>query len=144
MPKPQRYTAAEVIAAIKHTRGMLTLAAERLGCSDETMYNYAKRYPSVAEAIKQQRDRVLDITELKLQEAVNAGESWAVQFMLRTIGKERGYVERHEVTGKDGDSLHIHLSWGDASDHEAATHLNGGPPALTSGPAPNPEESGTL
>ena len=31
-----------------------------------------------------------------------AGESWAVQFRLRTKAKHRGYVERTEVTGQDG------------------------------------------
>ena len=33
--------------------------------------------------------------------------SWAVQFRLRTKAKHRGYVERTEVTGKDGGDLPI-------------------------------------
>ena len=41
------YTAAQVIAALNHTKGMVYLAAKHLGCSHETITNYCKRYPSV-------------------------------------------------------------------------------------------------
>lgn len=97
MAKPQRFTAAQVIAAVQHTRGMLTLAAERLGCSDETIYNYARRYPSIAEAIKRERERTTDLAELRLYNAINDGEAWAIQFYLKTQGRTRGYVERQDI-----------------------------------------------
>jgi hypothetical protein len=49
----------------------------------------------------------VDTAELKLRQAVINGEAWAVLFALRTKGKERGYVERQEVTGKDGGGIEI-------------------------------------
>lgn len=147
MGSRQHYTAATIIKALQHTRGLMTLAAEHLGCTDETLRNYAKRYPSVADELQRQRERVTDLAEQKLFQAIEEGQPWALNFYLKTIGKSRGYVERHEFTGKDGDQLHIHLSWGDASHQEQATeatHPNGGPAALTSGSAAGAPEPGEV
>ena len=94
----QRFTPQQVADALNETRGMVFLAAKKLGCSDVTIYNYAKRYKAVGDALRQQRGQFVDMAELKLWNAVNEGEAWAVQFALRTLGKERGYVERSEVT----------------------------------------------
>lgn len=136
------YTAEQMIGALQRTKGMVTLAADHLGCTYHTVENYVKRYPSVAEALKRERERILDITELKLVQAINDGEAWAIQFMLKTQGKQRGYVERHEITGKDGESLQIHLSWGDAS-YETEDHLDH-PPATPSRPALRAAASGEV
>ena len=105
MANKKRYTPQQVADALNETRGMVFLAAKKLGCSDDTIYNYAKRYKAVGDALRQQRGQFVDMAELKLWNAVNEGESWAVQFALRTLGKERGYVERQEVTGKDGAEI---------------------------------------
>ena len=95
--KPQRYTAEQVAEALTATKGMVTLAARKLGCDPKTVRNYAQRYPTVAQAIVEAREGFLDATELKLQQAVQNGEGWAIAFALRTIGRHRGYVERSEV-----------------------------------------------
>ena len=105
----QRFTPQQVADALNETRGMVFLAAKKLGCSDVTIYNYAKRYKAVGDALRQQRGQFVDMAELKLWNAVNEGEAWAVQFALRTLGKERGYVERQEVTGKDGEAFVIEI-----------------------------------
>lgn len=97
-----RFTVQQVIEAIDDKRGMVYLAAKMLGCSHQTVYRYAKRHPTVQYAIDANRGVMLDTAELKLWQGIQAGESWAVQFALRTIGKDRGYVERREqeVSGK--------------------------------------------
>ena len=109
----QRFTPKQVADTLTETRGMVFLAAKKLGCSDDTIYNYAKRYKAVGDALRQQRGQFVDMAELKLWNTVNEGESWAVQFALRTLGKERGYVERQEVTGKDGGELVIRVEYAD-------------------------------
>ena len=75
---------------------MVYLAAKRLGCSHQTIYNYARRHPTIQQAIDANRGELLDHAESKLRNAIMDGESWAVQFALRTIGRNRGYVERLE------------------------------------------------
>lgn len=101
----QRFKQPDVIDAIKATRGLVTLAARKLNCSRETVYNYAKRYPKVKAAIDEERSYVVDTAELALMNAVQAKEPWAVCFTLKCLGKDRGYTERHEHTGKDGGPL---------------------------------------
>ena len=96
-----------MIDALSRTKGMVYLAAKMLGCSHTTIYNYAKRHPTVQRAIDANRGEVVDVAELKLYEAIQAGEHWAVAFALRTIGKNRGYTERQEVTGADGGNIVI-------------------------------------
>ena len=99
MANKPRYTAQQVIAALQQTRGMVYLAAKQLRCDPDTIQNYCKRYPTVAAAKEAARGELLDVAELKLWQAVNNGESWAIAFCLKTIGKTRGYVERQEFSG---------------------------------------------
>lgn len=95
--KGERYTAQQMIDAIRATRGMLTLAAKRLGCAPDTVYRYVREYATVAQALRDERASVTDMAELALYKAIQEGEGWAVCFYLKTQGKERGYVERQEI-----------------------------------------------
>jgi hypothetical protein len=79
--------------ALAQTRGMVYLAAKRLHCDVNTVLRYCKRYPSVEDAKVAARGEFLDMAELKLWAAVQAGEHWAVTFALRTVGRDRGYSE---------------------------------------------------
>jgi hypothetical protein len=102
MAGKQQYTQAQIIAALTKCHGMVYLAAKELGCVHQTIRNYMQRYPAVRQAAEQQRGEMVDLAELKLWESVKKGEQWGVTLCLKTIGKDRGYVERHEQTGADG------------------------------------------
>lgn len=102
-----KFTQAKVIEALKATKGMVYLAADRLGCDPKTIYNYRDRYPAVRAVMEAEDGKIDDVAEMKLYQALIAGESWAVQFRLRTKGRNRGYSERKEITGKDGGDLAI-------------------------------------
>ena len=91
-------------------KGMVYLAAEALECSHVTIYNYAKRYTSVQEAIDRNRGHVVDTAELALYDAILRKEHWAIAFTLKTIGKNRGYTERQEVTTPRDEPLEVELS----------------------------------
>ncbi len=99
MARPQKYTDQQIITALKKTKGMVYLAAKTIGCEADTIYIRAKKSKKVAAAMKSERGELLDTTELKLYSAIMNGEAWAVQFTLRTIGKERGYSEKVIVSG---------------------------------------------
>ena len=104
MATRQKFSQQQVIDALRETKGMIYLAAKRLGCDAKTIYNYRDRYPAVRAEMEQQDGEVDDAAEMVLYKAIMAGEPWAVQFRLRTKGKGRGYVERvqNEVSGPDG------------------------------------------
>lgn len=93
----ERYTATQVAQALAETKGMVYLAAKRLGCSHTTVYNYIEKYATVKDAWDSANGEMGDITELKLYQAVQDGQPWAVAFYLKTKGKGRGYTERMEV-----------------------------------------------
>jgi hypothetical protein len=95
--RKEKFTAKQVVDVLHKTRGMQGAAAVELECSPGTIRNYAKRYPSVRQALKDEKDLNLDAAELSLLRAVDRGEGWAVCFFLKTRGKQRGYVEKTEV-----------------------------------------------
>lgn len=101
----ERFTVDQVIESLRLTKGLMTLAAERLGCTYEALWHYSKRHPEIAEALKTEREKVTDVAELQLYNKITNGEEWAVKFYLRTQGKGRGYVERKELTGPDNGPI---------------------------------------
>lgn len=102
----QRYTAKEVAQALIETKGMVYIAAQRLGCDPDTIRNYCKRYPSVQAARDAQRGIMIDTAELKLWQSIQNGEAWGIAFCLKTLGKDRGYVEQQKLALTDPSGEH--------------------------------------
>lgn len=92
-----QYTKQQVIQALQQSKGMVYVAARQLGCTPQTIYNHMKRSPDVQSAIEDARGEAVDVAELKLMQAINKGEAWAIALMLKTQGKDRGYTERLEL-----------------------------------------------
>ena len=113
MARAGKYTAAIMIKALKQTGGMVCLAADLIGCDPKTVKSYIAQYPTVAQAQEDEAERFLDYGEVKLKERVFAGDAWAIQFFLRTKGRDRGYNERTEVTGKDGKDFTFVVKYAD-------------------------------
>lgn len=111
MEEKPRIPTATMIQALQETNGLVSLAAKRLGCTPQNIYQRAKSTKSIQDAITQSRDELIDLAELSLRRAIVAGEGWAVAMTLKTIGKHRGYVERQEITGAEGGPVVI--TWDD-------------------------------
>lgn len=92
----QRLTVTDIERALKDSHGLISKAAGLLGCHRSTLHQRIKDNPRLQEFVEQCREDVLDLAESQLFEALQRGEAWAIQFTLRTIGKERGYCERHQ------------------------------------------------
>ena len=97
----QRLTPKRITDALRDSKGMVSVAARRVGCARSTVYEYMERYPEIKAALEDERELMTDLTELSLYKQIQAGEGWAVQFYLRTQGKGRGYGDevRHRVGG---------------------------------------------
>jgi len=94
-----------MLEAVKKNGGAVYLAARELGCAPNTIYNRMERVPSIKQAVEDARGEVVDYAEQKLRLAILNGEPWAIAMALKTIGKNRGYVERQEVTGAEGGDI---------------------------------------
>ena len=91
----ERYSVAEICDALRHSHGLITLAADFLKCDDQTIYNYRAKYPEfINPVIEHYRMRRVDSAEYRLDRAITEGQPWAIALTLRTIGKDRGYVEK--------------------------------------------------
>ena len=93
----RRYKADQVAQAITQAKGFVTYAAKILGCDRSTVHNYIKQYPVCKDALQDARHSMLDNAELQLLRQINKGNITAIIFTLKTIGKHRGYVERHDI-----------------------------------------------
>lgn len=98
----ERLTTDQVIEALRQSEGYVAQAASLLGVTVQTVYNYRDRYASVAEAFSETREKRHDHVESKLMKAIDNGNIAAIIFYLKTQAKNRGWVERQELTGKDG------------------------------------------
>jgi hypothetical protein len=101
MARKQRYTAEEVARALISTKGLVFLAAKRLKCDPLTVNNYCKRYPTVEAAKVAARGEIVDLAEMKLYESIKKGEPWGITLCLKTLGKDRGYVEQQKLALTD-------------------------------------------
>ena len=106
-----KYSTKSIIEALSSLNGMVYLAARKLGCTPQTIYNRMKSSVAIREACDNARGELIDISEQKLRNAVINGEPWAVAMVLKTLGKSRGYVERQEVTGAEGGAVMV--KWDD-------------------------------
>ena len=101
----EKFTANQIINALREKHGNLSAAARYLGCDRHTISRYISLYPSVKSVADEERETLIDFAENQLFKQVQDGNITAIIFTLKTIGKHRGYVERQEVTGADGGAV---------------------------------------
>ena len=61
--------------------------------------------PDLLQLEIEEREELDDKGEDAFEEAVEKKEKWAINAWLKYRGRERGYVERQELTGKGGKDL---------------------------------------
>jgi hypothetical protein len=124
--KRNRYTTREIAEALRAGGGVMTKAAEALGCNRETVEKRVKDNLELQQIIADQREQAGDLAEdtfmkaLKLENilmtrALDAAEAGALLpdiprlpatfFGSKTLNKGRGYNQQHEVTGPGGQPL---------------------------------------
>jgi hypothetical protein len=128
--KEQEFTREEVFEALEATHGRLFLAAARLGCSVRTLHRYRERYPELQDCYEAHRGRRVDVAELKLEQAVNQGQPWAILHTLNTLGRDRGYGKEpvRDLSTDDTPPVH-YLQLPDKSPSAEAWSATYGPSA---------------
>lgn len=101
------YWARDGENAISTSFGNLTAIGKRLGVHRVTVANYAKRWKSVAEAIEAEKELRKDLVEDKMFKRINEGSDTMIIFFAKTQMKDRGYVERQEITGAEGGPIDV-------------------------------------
>jgi hypothetical protein len=105
-------------------KGIISHAAEQANISRRTHYNWMKTDPAYKEEVDAINEATIDYVESKLMQLIDgptrevvtefgiqslkdAPNTAATIFYLKTKGKNRGYVERQEITGADGNAFQI-------------------------------------
>jgi transposase len=95
---------SEIKKAIDGSGGYMSEIARRLGVDWHTADKYVKQFDLTGD-LQIEDEKATDRAEIKLMEAIEAGEIAAIIFRLKTKAKKRGYVERQEITGADNQPI---------------------------------------
>jgi transcriptional regulator with XRE-family HTH domain len=96
--KPEQHSVKAILEAIKNSGGIKQNVAKKLGVSRHTITNYQRKHSTVAQALKDELDVVLDKAESNIFAGVQGGDIPISQWILRYKG---GYSEKteHKVEG---------------------------------------------
>lgn len=104
------YTDEQIEAAIREAKGNISGAARLLGCDRGTVALRAKDNPALQEAIVEGREARIDRAEEVVDEVIDCADKAealkAATYILRTIGRSRGYGDKLEV--EHGGRVEIH------------------------------------
>ena len=85
------------IEAYRAHMGNATEASKAVGIHRTTYRRWYNADPDFAALVDEVKEEQIDLAESELRKLVKSGNITAVIFTLKTIGKERGYIERTET-----------------------------------------------
>lgn len=128
-----------VIEALGECYGIVTDACKRVGISRSSFYEWMTEDKEFKKAVDEASEQAIDFVEGKLFQKINGitmgkhdsdGElvvyevppsDTAIIFYLKTKAKKRGYIERTELTGADGQPV----IWNETKTYKPALNGNG-------------------
>jgi hypothetical protein len=99
----------DVVGAIRQYRGNISAIARAFQVSRQAIYDYISNKPDLKQLIQDEREAMIDDAESEIYKQLKKGNTAALIFFLKTQGKSRGYVERQEITGKDGNEVTLRV-----------------------------------
>lgn len=96
-----------LIECLEKTLGIVTQACKMANVGRTTFYNYYNSDEEFKKKVDDIESITLDFVESQLHKQIKDGNTTATIFYLKTKGKQRGYVERQELTGRDGKDLPV-------------------------------------
>ena len=118
MGRKKTYKKSDVLEAIKGSNGIVSNVCKRLKCDWHTADTFIKKWPETLQALDDERESYLDLTESACIDRINAGDGQMIRFVLATLGKKRGYGTEDAATDTSG-----------AADTVVNIDVNGGEPA---------------
>lgn len=112
----KKITEAQMLEAIKNTQGLISKIQKRLEAATgehwnwETVKNYIEKWESCQEAVKAEKEAMLDLAENNVFKELISGDIHTSKWYLKMKGKERGYVETQEIQMSNQDPLNINLT----------------------------------
>lgn len=96
----------EVLDEYRKSMANVTVTCRKMKINPVTFYNWCREFQDFGEQVQYIKETERqDFVEHALFDRISKGDTTAIIFACKTICKERGYVERHEVVGKEGRPL---------------------------------------
>ena len=103
-----------MIEALEKSLGIVTTACKTVGIDRSTHYEWMKKDEAYRASVVGLEDLALDFAESQLHKQMKEGNPSCTIFYLKTKGRKRGYVERHEnmitTIDKDGEETGINYT----------------------------------
>ena len=94
-----------MLKALENRLGIVTRAANDARIARSTHYEWMESDPEYKKAVDALEDVTLDFAEDCLFQQMRDGTPASTIFYLKYRARKRGYVERKEITGADGEPL---------------------------------------
>jgi len=101
-------TKKDFLEAYELSLANISSACKRLAISRQTYYNWLED-SDFALAVSNIQEGLLDFAESMLLKKIKDGGTTELIFFLKTKGKARGYVERQEIAGANGNKLDVSI-----------------------------------
>jgi len=108
--RPRKHANITIIEALRASGGIVSVAANKLNIARQTLHDWINDDPGIAACVAACREETLDLAEAQLIKAIRDGSEKSVHFILRTLGKARGYSERVILSGDEKEPLQIEHS----------------------------------
>lgn len=102
-----KVTTAQAAEALRDKKGFITQAAKQLGITRQQLHNLINAHPTVKAALIDAREEMKDFAEGKMYQGIADGNTALLIFYAKTQMKDRGYVERQEITGPDAGPIEV-------------------------------------
>lgn len=112
----KKITKEQFLECIKGSQGLLSKVQKKLQTATgetwswETVRNYVDKWEEAQEAIKAEKEAMLDIAENNIFRDMVNGDVGTSKWYLRMKGKERGYEDTPVIKLDNEDPLNINLT----------------------------------
>jgi len=90
----RRISHKEILKALELSKGIISQAAKILKVNRSTLYRRIKKSGKLQRAVEEGRELILELAEEKLIKLLEKENTAAILFVLKTLGKNRGYSEK--------------------------------------------------
>lgn len=95
----------KVLEVLGQNAGIISASCRAAKITRFTFYKWYNEDPDFAEKVDDVKEMQKDVAEALILKKMKEGDTTMLIFYAKTQMKDRGYTERKEVTGKDGEDL---------------------------------------
>lgn len=102
-----KLTIKKVEEALRKWSGNMAAVGRQCGVTRQGVWDFVQKHDKLKEVQTELRETFVDNIESGLYSEAIKGNVTAQIFILKTLGRNRGYVERQELAGAEGKPLEV-------------------------------------